>query len=146
MRIVLQRVTSASVTVGGKVVGSINAGVLALVGLTSGDGAAERDWATRKILNTRLWEDAGGKAWARGVKQCGLEVLLVSQFTLYAFLKGNKPDFHLAMPPDEARAAWTELVAAVEKAHPGKVQQGEFGAKMQGHSFFVCRLFCRCAI
>ena len=132
MRVILQRVSSASVSVDGVVVASVRAGVLALVGLAAGDGAKEREWATRRLLNTRLWEDASGRAWARGAKQLGYEVLLVSQFTLHAVLKGNKPDFHKAMAPDAARAEWGLLVEAVGAAHPGgKVQSGVFGANMQ---------------
>ena len=99
MRLVLQRVKSASVRVDGETVGSIGQGVLALVGLGTGDDAAAAAWALKRILGIRLWEDAAGKAWARSVAQEGFEVLLVSQFTLHAVLKGNKPDFHHAMPP-----------------------------------------------
>ena len=60
----------------------------------------------------------------------GLEVLLVSQFTLYCVPKGHKPDFHNAMPPEPAKELWGKFVNAMSTAHPGKVQQGQFGAKM----------------
>ena len=137
VRLVLQRVTSARVDVDGVTVGEIGKGLLVLGGICdsddSDDGKAAIEWAVRKILGTRLWEDAAGKSWARSVQQEGLEVLLVSQFTLHAVLKGNKPDFHHAMPPARSRPFWDKFVAAVEKKLPGKVQQGQFGALMQVH-------------
>ena len=133
-RLVLQRVTSARVDVDGETVGAIGKGLLVLVGIADvDDDKAAIEWAVRKILGTRLWEDAAGKAWARSVQQEGLEVLLVSQFTLHAVLKGNKPDFHHAMPPARSRPFWDKFVAAVSKKLPGKVQQGQFGALMQVH-------------
>ena len=130
-------VASAKVVVDGVTVGEIGKGLLVLGGICdsddSDDGKAAIEWAVRKILGTRLWEDAAGKSWARSVQQEGLEVLLVSQFTLHAVLKGNKPDFHRAMPPARSRPFWDKFVAAVEKKLPGKVQQGQFGALMQVH-------------
>ena len=134
MRLVLQRVASGKVVVGGVTVGEIKGrGLLVLVGIADADDDKAAEWAVRKILGTRLWEDAAGKAWARSVQQEGLEVLLVSQFTLHAVLKGNKPDFHHAMPPARSRPFWDKFVAAVSKKLPGKVQQGQFGALMQVH-------------
>lgn len=130
MRLVLQRVVRASVTVQGEVVGSIGMGLLALVGIAHRDGEAEAEWCCRRLLGTRLWEDDSGKAWSKSVSGSGLEVLLVSQFTLYGELKGNKPDFHHAMPPAKARAFWEAFVARMQKALPDKVQQGRFGAQM----------------
>eukprot|EP00908_Phaeocystis_cordata_P003032 Transcript_13280.p2 GENE.Transcript_13280~~Transcript_13280.p2 ORF type:complete len:270 (+),score=78.45 Transcript_13280:340-1149(+) len=130
MRLVLQRVSEASVTVDGEVVGRIGAGLMCLVGISAEDGPSAIEWATRRILGIRLWEDAG-KAWTKSVTALGLEVLIVSQFTLYCALKGHKPDFHYAMPPAPAREFWAAFVQAVCAAHPGKVQQGQFGAKMQ---------------
>lgn len=113
MRLVLQRVSQAKVTVGGEVVGSIGRGLLCLVGISAEDRAEESiEWATRRILGIRLWED-GDKAWAKSVTALGLEVLLVSQFTLYSILKGHKPDFHNAMPPAPAREFWAKFVAAM---------------------------------
>ena len=131
MRLVLQRVTRASVTVDGTVVGSIGQGLLCLVGISAEDtdATAAIDWAKRKILGIRLWED-DGKAWAKSVTALGLEVLLVSQFTLYCVPKGHKPDFHHAMPPEPAKELWGKFVDAMSAAHPGRVQQGQFGAKM----------------
>ena len=130
----LQRVTEASVTVDGDVVGSIGPGLLVLVGISEGDQGHEEhatiEWACRKLLSIRLWE-ADGKAWAQSVTQAKLGVLLVSQFTLYAQLKGNKPDFHRAMKPELSRPFWETFVERVKASHKGlPVQTGVFGAKM----------------
>ena len=131
MRLVIQRVTEASVVVDGEVVGSIGRGLCVLCGIHADDDESAAEWAARKLLGIRLWE-ANGKAWASSVSQAGLGVLLVSQFTLYAKLKGNKPDFHDAMPPEAARPFWASFVERVTQSHKtGPVQQGRFGAKME---------------
>ena len=93
MRIVAQRVIDASVTVEEKIVGQIGRGLLVLVGFTKGDNKEIIDNFVSKTINMRLWE-AEGKAWSSCVKDIGGEILVVSQFTLYGFFKGNKPDFH----------------------------------------------------
>lgn len=132
MRLVLQRVTEASVTVDGKVVGSIGRGLVALCGIHETDDDKAAEWAARKLLNTRLFEDEKGKMWSQSVASLNLGVLLVSQFTLFAQLKGNKPDFHNAMGPQRARPYWSDFVQRVEGLHTtGPVATGEFGAKMQ---------------
>lgn len=100
MRAVIQRVAKASVTVEGAVVSSIGPGLLVLVGIRDGDNRDDLEWCANKVLKARLFPRAGaeeegaGKPWDSNVMQAGLEVLFVSQFTLYAFFKGNKPDFH----------------------------------------------------
>ena len=129
MRLVIQRVTQASVTVDGELTGSIERGLLVLCGIHETDDDAAAEWAARKLLNVRLWDD-GGKAWARSALQNEYGVLLVSQFTLFATLKGNKPDFHRAMGPQQSRPFWDKFVKRVEGMHKGPVQQGRFGAKM----------------
>lgn len=115
MRAVIQRVTSASVTVDGTCVSSIGKGLLCLVGVGVGDTAADAVWLANKILvrwcgdvwrhpalivpfqNLKLWADESGKHWKNSVKQINGEIILVSQFTLYALTtKGTKPDFHRA--------------------------------------------------
>ena len=155
MRVVIQRVTSASVSVGGEVISRIGKGLLCLVGIGATDTAAvDGAYLARKIANARLWPasaEAGGAAWQRSAKANGYPVLLVSQFTLHGFLKGNKPDYHLSMPPDAARDLFGDFVALVEGEFYGwtrdkggkkiakptpedpadrKVFQGEFGALM----------------
>ena len=130
MRLVLQRVTEASVTVDGETVGNIGRGLMVLCGISEDDDEAAAEWACRKLLGIRLWE-ADGKPWAHSVTQAKLGVLLVSQFTLHAQLKGNKPDFHRAMKPELSRPFWNKFVQRVTQAHKGlPVQTGVFGAKM----------------
>ena len=145
MRLVIQRVSEASVTVDGEVASSIGAGLLVLCGIHNDDDGEELgdkrlaekvtketiDWAARKVCNTRLWEDKSGKMWTQSAAQGGHEILLVSNFTLWAKLKGNKPDLHDAMGPDRARAFWERFVKVVQGMHKGKVQQGQFGADMK---------------
>jgi len=133
MRAVLQRVTRASVEVDGRVVASIGPGLLCLVGCAQGDTDEDAEYICRKILECRLFssEDTG-RAWSRGVRACGLEVLLVSQFTLHAQLKGHKPDFHRAMPPQEASAFYARFVERVRRSYvPDRVSDGVFGAMMR---------------
>jgi D-tyrosyl-tRNA(Tyr) deacylase len=102
MRIIAQRVLDASVTVQDKIVGQIGRGILVLVGFTKGDNKdLIKDFAS-KTVNMRLWEK-DGKAWSSSVKDINGEILVVSQFTLYGYFKGNKPDFHDALGAEEAR-------------------------------------------
>lgn len=133
MRAILQRVTNASVVVDGKVVGEIKKGILALVGVAEGDSYEEDAvWMVKKILEARLFDDASGRRWGASVKSLGLEVLLVSQFTLHANTKKAKPDFHKAMGGPQAREFFDRFVADMRKAHgEDKIQTGEFGAMMQ---------------
>lgn len=133
MRAVLQRVRRGEVRVAGRSVGAIGEGLVVLVGISRTATERDAEYVARKVLNTRLWPDPDdGRPW-KSAAAPSREVLLVSQFTLYAVLKGNKPDYHLAMAPDEARPFWDRFVERVRGAHPGgpeKVQQGEFGAMM----------------
>lgn len=103
MRIVVQRVFEGWVRVEGVEISRIKQGVLVLVGLTAGDSREVVEHMVSKTLNMRLWENKEGKAWSASVVDIGGEVLAVSQFTLYGILKGNKPDFHAAMPAEQAR-------------------------------------------
>ena len=135
MRLVIQRVSKASVSVDDETTGSIEHGLLVLCGIHEADDEAAAEWAAKKLLNIRLWEEPDksggvGKPWARSALQNKFGVLLVSQFTLFATLKGNKPDYHRAMGPQQARLFWERFVACVQAMHTGSVQQGRFGAKM----------------
>jgi D-tyrosyl-tRNA(Tyr) deacylase len=87
----------------------------------------------KKILGIRLWDDLKNpsRAWASNVVENGYEVLLVSQFTLYGHLKGHKPDYHLAMPPSDAKPYYENFVSQCQATYPGKVQSGVFGAYME---------------
>ena len=128
MRLVIQRVSEACVTVDGETTGEISGGLLALCGIHEDDDDAAAEWCAKKLTSIRLWADAG-KQWNKSVGTGG--ILLVSQFTLFASLKGNKPDFHRAMGPATAEPFWERFVARVQSLHKsGPVQQGRFGAKM----------------
>ncbi|KAL5036441.1 D-tyrosyl-tRNA(Tyr) deacylase [Batrachochytrium dendrobatidis] len=104
MRAVIQRVSSASVTVDGTVVSRINNGLCILVGLKVGDTDTEMDYITKKIMGLKVFQGTqSGKQWDANIKDINGDVLCVSQFTLYAKTsKGNKPDFHLAMKNTES--------------------------------------------
>ncbi|XP_042408804.1 D-aminoacyl-tRNA deacylase isoform X2 [Zingiber officinale] len=90
-------------------------------------------YGCRKVLNMRLFPNLDtGKGWDLSVKQCNFGVLLVSQFTLYGILKGNKPDFHVAMPPHKAKPFYESLVEKFRKAYTSDaVKDGVFGAMMK---------------
>ncbi|XVF25711.1 hypothetical protein REPUB_Repub13aG0237100 [Reevesia pubescens] len=124
MRAVVQRVASASVEVDGRIVSEIGPGLLVLVGLHDSDTESDADYICRKVLNMRLFtNETTGKGWDQNVMQRNYEVLLVSQFTLYGFLKGNKPDFHVAMPPQKAKPFYESLVDKFRKAYkPGVIK------------------------
>jgi D-tyrosyl-tRNA(Tyr) deacylase len=111
--------------------GAIERGLCVLVGVTADDTEEDLEYVARKIANTRLWDDAQGRPNGASVVQAGLEVLCVSQFTLYAKLKGNKPDYHLAAPGPVARPMYERLVAAVRQSvGADRVKEGVFGAMM----------------
>nr|GMC81608.1 D-tyrosyl-tRNA(Tyr) deacylase [Ipomoea batatas] len=117
----------------GKVVSAIGPGLLVLVGLHESDVDSDADYICRKVLNMRLFpNEETGKTWDHSVIQKNYEILLVSQFTLYGILKGNKPDFHVAMPPDKAKPFYAAVVEKFQKAYkPDSVKDGIFGAMMK---------------
>ncbi|CAK7350482.1 unnamed protein product [Dovyalis caffra] len=133
MRAVVQRVTSASVEVDGRMVSEIGPGLLVLVGLHESDTDSDADYICRKVLNMRLFtNESTGRGWDQSVMQRNYGVLLVSQFTLYGVLKGNKPDFHVAMPPQKAKPFYESLVDKFRKAYrPDAIKDGVFGAMMK---------------
>jgi D-aminoacyl-tRNA deacylase len=124
VRALVQRVSEASVTVGGEEVARIGSGLLVLLGVRRGDGEAEADRIASKLLALRVFEDAEGKL-NLSVDDVGGEVLVVSQFTLYGDARrGNRPSFVDAAPPAEAETLY-ERVRAQTRA-----QGGVFGARM----------------
>ncbi|KAJ2850757.1 D-tyrosyl-tRNA(Tyr) deacylase [Coemansia brasiliensis] len=133
MRAVLQRVRQASVTVGDRVVGSIGAGICVLVGISADDTQEDLDYMARKVLGMRVFEDSTNTLWKRSVQDAQLEVLCVSQFTLYGkTTKGSKPDFHQAMKSQQSREFFDTFVRRLRELYrEDKVQTGEFGAMMQ---------------
>jgi len=132
MRIVLQRVLSASVSVEGRMISSIQKGLLVLVGISTKDTHKDAEYICRKILGARLWASDDGKSWDISVVQKGYEILLVSQFTLYGFLKGNKPDFHNSMNAEQSKPFYQKFVQLMRERYKSElVKDGEFGAKME---------------
>ena len=98
MKAVIQRVVSGSVRVEGDVVSSIGRGIVALVGIHRDDTRADLDYIVRKLVNLRLWEDEGGRRWAKSAKDLDLEILCVSQFTLYHVMKVFIKDLEKKIP------------------------------------------------
>lgn len=130
MKVVLQRVKSAEVTVDQKSIGKINKGYLLLVGFKEGDGQEQIDYVARKIANARLFEDEDGKI-NLSIKEVNGQILSVSQFTLYASTrKGNRPSFTQAQDPNLAKQNYDEFNAQL-KSYGFEVETGQFGADMQ---------------
>lgn len=130
MRAVIQRVSSAQVTVHGEVVGEIGRGFLVLFGITASDGETEAALLARKIAGLRVFEDADGKM-NLALADVGGAVLAVSQFTLYADVrKGRRPSFVAAARPEQAEPLYQRCCALL-RAEGVEVQQGVFQAEMQ---------------
>ena len=130
MRAVVQRVTSARVRVGGRVVGAIERGLLVLVGVARDDGPEDVAYVATKIRDMRIFEGEDGRPNHRSVLDVQGSVLLVSQFTLLGDIrKGRRPSFDAAAPPDRARQVYEELVRELAAASLA-IATGEFGASM----------------
>lgn len=130
MRVVLQRVSKASVTIGGEVAGAIGKGFCLLVGFTRGDSAAQVDWMAEKVAGLRLFSDAEGKM-NLGLAEVGGGLLVISQFTLYGdAAKGRRPSFIDAAPPELAIPLYEQFLAALRRTG-FPVAAGRFGADMQ---------------
>jgi D-tyrosyl-tRNA(Tyr) deacylase len=132
MRAVIQRVLKASVTVSDEIVGSVQKGVCVLVGISRDDTEKDMEFIARKILSMKLFENEGNP-WKKSVVDCDLEVLCVSQFTLYARTdKGNKPDFHEAMGSQVSEEFYGKFLELMRKKYKAeKIQNGKFGAYMK---------------
>lgn len=130
MRVVLQRVAYASVKVDGEVVGSIDKGILALVGMNTGDDDKTFEWMCNKLKNIRIFEDSDDKM-NLSIADLGYGLLLVPNFTIYADArKGNRPSFAMGAKLDEAREGFNAFVAYA-KANYDKVESGIFQADMK---------------
>ncbi|HZY57337.1 MAG TPA: D-aminoacyl-tRNA deacylase [Rubrobacteraceae bacterium] len=130
LKIVLQRVKNASVSVGEALICEIGPGLLLLVGVAKGDGEAEAGWLAEKIAGLRIFNDDEGKM-NRSVKDIGGEVLAVSQFTLLADTrKGKRPSFVSAAPPEEAEALFDYFCEKLRTSGVRSVETGSFGAMM----------------
>ena len=131
MRIVLQRVKSASVSIEGSVVGEINQGFLLLVGVGPDDTGDDASYLARKIAGMRIFSDENGKM-NLSIDQVGGKILSVSQFTLFADTKkGNRPSFTGAESPEAANQLYEEFNEKLRTEYGLTVETGEFGADMQ---------------
>jgi len=130
MRVVLQRVSSASVTIAGAQTARIGPGLLVLVGIEAADDASDGEWLAGKICRLRIFEDEAG-LMNRSVVDTGGEILLVSQFTLHASTaKGTRPSFNAAARPEHAKPLYELFIKQLEEALGRPVATGQFGAMM----------------
>ena len=129
MRAVVQRVSSASVAVGGRVVGEIGPGLLVLLGVSRNDTRPDAEYLAEKVAGLRIFEDAAGKM-NQSVAEIGGAVLVVSQFTLYGDVRrGKRPSFDDAARPEEARELYKDFVALIRQRGL-RCETGEFQAMM----------------
>lgn len=131
MRIVIQRVSEAAVRVDGNITGSIENGLLVLMGIEDADTKEDIEWLSNKIVNIRIFDDAEG-VMNLSVKDTGGGILLVSQFTLHASTKkGNRPSYIKASKPDIAVPIYEAMIAQLTLDLGKPVQTGIFGADMK---------------
>lgn len=131
MRIVLQKVSEASVTVDGEVIGQIKQGYLLFLGILEGDTSAQAELLAEKIVKLRLFDGENGKINDQSILDICGEILVVSQFTLAGRTeKGNRPDYTLAADPDSARQLYEYFIRKLESFGVQRVETGEFGAMM----------------
>jgi len=131
MRAVLQRTVFASVKVDGNITGSIQKGLLVLMGVEDADAAEDIEWLSSKIVNLRIFDDENG-VMNLSVKDVDGDILLVSQFTLHASTKkGNRPSYIKASKPEVAIPMYEKMIAQLETDLGKKIQTGIFGADMK---------------
>jgi D-tyrosyl-tRNA(Tyr) deacylase len=131
MRTVIQRVSSASVTINEEVKSKIDNGLLILLGIEETDSIEDVEWLSGKITRLRIFDDENG-VMNLSLKDVTGEVIVVSQFTLHAKTKkGNRPSFIKAAKPETAIPLYEQFVVQLEKDLDKKIQTGEFGAMMQ---------------
>ena len=131
MRVVIQKVTEASVSIENQIVASIDKGLLVLVGIEYGDTNEDIAWLSSKIVNLRVFDDDNG-VMNLSVKEVEGEVLIVSQFTLHASTKkGNRPSYIKAARPEVAIPIYEAFIKQVESLLGKRVPTGQFGAMMQ---------------
>ncbi|MGB8170047.1 MAG: D-aminoacyl-tRNA deacylase [Chthoniobacteraceae bacterium] len=131
MRAVIQRVLSASVTNEGETIGAIGRGLLVLIAKEESDAAPDLEWLAQKIVNLRIFADDKGPM-TRSVIEAGGDILLVSQFTLFASTKkGTRPSWHRAAKPDVAIPLYEAMVHRLGELLGRPIQTGRFGAMMQ---------------
>lgn len=131
MRAVIQRVSSASVTIENNLHGRIEYGMVVLLGVEATDVAEDVDWLAGKIVGQRIFADESG-AFSRSLVESGGGLLLISQFTLFASTKkGTKPSWHRAAKPDVAVPLYEAMIARLTSLLGRPVATGQFGAMMQ---------------
>jgi D-tyrosyl-tRNA(Tyr) deacylase len=131
MKTVIQRVSSASVTIDSKIVAEIQRGLLVLIGIEDADNQEDINWLCQKIANLRIFGDEN-EVMNLSVKDCNGEIIVVSQFTLQASTKkGNRPSYIKAAKPEIAIPLYEQFVQQLEAALGKKVQTGVFGADMK---------------
>ena len=130
MKVVLQRVSKASVTIDGKLKSAISRGILILIGIEDVDNQEDIDFLCKKIINLRIFDDENG-VMNLSVADVHGEILCVSQFTLHASTKkGNRPSYIKASKPDFAVPMYEKFCLELEKLHEKPIQTGQFGANM----------------
>lgn len=131
MRVVIQRVSEASVTIDGVIKSSIGAGMLVLLGIGEPDTTDDALWLCRKIADLRIFQDDQG-LMNKSLRDMNGSILVVSQFTLHAsYKKGNRPSFIKAAKPPVAVPLYEYFIAHLESEFPGRVATGTFGADMK---------------
>ena len=131
MRVLIQRVSEASVTINSVVKSKIGQGLLILLGIENSDNQEDIAWLTRKILNLRIFDDENG-VMNRSIRDIDGGLLLISQFTLHASTKkGNRPSYIKAAKPDIAIPIYEKFIQHIEKEFGKSVGTGEFGADMK---------------
>jgi D-tyrosyl-tRNA(Tyr) deacylase len=131
MRVVIQRVSEAAVKIDGTIVGEISKGLLVLLGIAQEDNEQDALYLLQKLINLRIFSDADGKM-NLSVQDCGGELLVVSQFTLYADTKkGNRPSYIRAARPEQAIPLYEFFLQELQKQFQGSIQTGQFGADMK---------------
>lgn len=131
MRVVIQRVTHACVTVEETITGAIKNGLLVLLGIEDADNDEDIEWLSNKIVNLRIFDDANG-VLNLSIKDIDGNILLVSQFTLHASTKkGNRPSYIKAAKPDIAIPLYEKMIARLEQDLGKKIQTGIFQAMMK---------------
>lgn len=131
MRVVIQRVKYASVTINGKVKSAIKNGMMVLVGIEDADTDADIDWLSKKLVNLRIFDDENG-VMNKSVIDMGGDILIVSQFTLHASTKkGNRPSYIKASKPDFAIPMYEKFCSRVAEDIGKEIYTGEFGADMK---------------
>ena len=131
MRALLRRVLSASVSVNDLVVGKIGPGLVLYLAVHKDDGQSDLDWVVKKIVGLRVFED-GQKKMNLSLVDTGLELLLISQFTLYgSMFKGYRPSFNESASPQKARMLYRNFINSITTHLPNRLATGEFGQDMK---------------